>query len=280
MAATRPIAVSKSRIDELIDEDQQLTHLFLAYSATAAFWLILGTLTGLYLALRFLVPDFGIASWLSFGRLRPVHTNVLFWGWTSLAMLGLAIYVVPRTSQRQLFSIPLGWTSLLLINAAVAMGTFLLMDGVNNGGQEYREFIWPVMGLFAVGVLIMTYNLYQTVARRNTREIYISNWYILAAFFLDAGTGYHCLPALVSKGPFRDSDSGILHAHGCRNVVHTYGSRFDVLFSSKTSEQAHLLLFAGSSGFLDSDGILFANRRSSLCVQPCALVAANRCHRI
>lgn len=54
--------------------------------------------------------------------------------------------------------------------------------GYNNGGQEYREFTWPVMMLFALGVFSHAFNFYKTISLRGTKEIYISNWYILAAF--------------------------------------------------------------------------------------------------
>ncbi len=175
--------VSNTRLDELIDKDSRLTRLIFGYLAFAIFWLILATLIGEYLGFRFVFPDSGPAPFLSFGRLRPVHTNVLFWGWSSLAMIALALYVVPRTSQKQLHDIRLGWISLVLINAAVLSGTLLLLGGVNNGAQEYREFIWPVAGTFALGLIVLMYNLFRTVATRNTKEIYISNWYILAAFF-------------------------------------------------------------------------------------------------
>lgn len=181
MAFNRPVAVEKTRIDELIDEDSQLTRLVLTFVGTGAFWLVFGTLIGEYLGFRFVAPDLGVAPFLSFGRLRPVHTNVVFWGWSSLGMLGLAIYVVARTSQRSLYSIRLGWASLILLNAAVVAGVIILLQGINNGDQEYREFIWPVEAIFAAGLFLLTYNLYKTVAERATREIYIANWYILAA---------------------------------------------------------------------------------------------------
>src|SRR5690606_13946401 len=50
-----------------------------------------------------------------------------------------------------------------------------------NGGGEFREYIWPVALVFAGGLLLLAHNLYRTIARRGTEEIYISNWYILAA---------------------------------------------------------------------------------------------------
>lgn len=182
MAVERPIAPGKVKIDDLINEDDRLTKLIYSYLISATAWLIFGTLVGLYLAIRFIYPDFGVAQWLSFGRLRPIHTNVVFWGWTSLAMIALALYVIPRTSQRPLFSIALAKRALYVINASIIIGVIYLFMGYNNGGQEYREFIWPAMMLFALGVISHTLNFYKTISLRGTKEIYISNWYILAAF--------------------------------------------------------------------------------------------------
>jgi cytochrome c oxidase cbb3-type subunit 1 len=182
MSVRRPLAVEKTHIDLIIDEDFSLTRLVYAYIAAASFWLVFGTLIGEYLGIHFAFPDFGIREWLSFGRLRPIHTNVLFWGWASLGMIGLALYVVPRTSQKRLYSIRLAWISLFLINISVISGAILLLSGVTNGAQEYREFIWPAMGVFVIALLLLTYNLYRTVAERSIAEIYISNWYIMAAF--------------------------------------------------------------------------------------------------
>lgn len=80
MAFSIPIVTSKSKIDEIIDEDLRLTRLIYSYLLSATAWLIFGTFIGLFLGLRFVYPDFGVVSWLSFGRLRPIHTNVVFWG--------------------------------------------------------------------------------------------------------------------------------------------------------------------------------------------------------
>ncbi len=182
MPVNRPLAAEKTHIDRIIDEDYGLTRLIYAYAACASYWLVFGSILGEYLGIRFAFPDFGVHPWLSFGRLRPAHTNVVFWGWASLGMIALALYVVPRTSQRKLYNERLAWVSLGMINISVFAGVVLLMNGVSNGGQEYREFIWPVMGLFVVALLLLTYTLFQTVAKRIIPEIYISNWYIMAAF--------------------------------------------------------------------------------------------------
>lgn len=161
--------------------DLNLTRLILWYLACATFWLIVGTTIGEYLGIKFVAPDADHFSWLSFGRLRPVHTNAVFWGWASLAMLGLGYYVIPRVSNTSIHSIKTGYYSLILINAAVIIGSICLMGGINNGGGEYREYTWPVMALFGIGVFISLQNYFTTIAHRKTKEIYVSNWYIIAA---------------------------------------------------------------------------------------------------
>jgi len=55
------------------------------------------------------------------------------------------------------------------------------MAGINNGGGEYREYTWPVMSLFGLGLLVTLSNFWKTIAVRKTNEIYISNWYLVAA---------------------------------------------------------------------------------------------------
>jgi len=161
--------------------DPALSKLILWFLGTATFWLVFGTTVGEYLGIKFVAPDVDQFSWLSFGRLRPVHTNAVFWGWSSLAMLGLGYYVVPRVGNNAIASIKMGWWTLVLINSAVVLGSLALMAGINNGGGEYREYIWPIQLLFGIGVIITLVNYLTTVARRTTHEIYVSNWYIVAA---------------------------------------------------------------------------------------------------
>ncbi|MCF2518370.1 cbb3-type cytochrome c oxidase subunit I [Dyadobacter sp. CY351] len=179
--ASLPFVARKRKAQVRPKVDPQLSRLITWFIVTATFWLVFGTTVGEYLGIKFVAPDADQFSWLSFGRLRPVHTNAVFWGWASLAMLGLGNYVVPRVSNTKLFSIKLGWYTLIFINTAVVLGTLSLMAGINNGGGEYREYIWPVMLLFGIGLLLTLINYFKTVASRTTKEIYISNWYIVSS---------------------------------------------------------------------------------------------------
>lgn len=176
-----PIVAVKKKALPRPNIDPALSRLVLAYLCCAAFWLLLGTTIGEYLGIKFVAPDADHLSWLSFGRLRPVHTNMVFWGWASLGMLGLGYYIVPRVSNTKLASIKMGWWAFYLINASVIMGTLCLMAGINNGGGEYREYIWPVMLPFGIGLALTLINYIKTIAARTTKEIYISNWYMVSA---------------------------------------------------------------------------------------------------
>ncbi|TCK84733.1 cbb3-type cytochrome c oxidase subunit I [Albibacterium bauzanense] len=176
-----PFVAVKKKATKRPSVDPKLAKLVLWFAATATFWLIFGTSVGEYVGIKFVAPDIDQTSWLSFGRLRPVHTNSVFWGWASLGMLGLGYYSVPRVGNNVLFSYKLGWITLVLINATVLFGTIALMAGINNGGGEFREYIWPVMLPFAAALILTLYNFLKTIATRKTKEIYISNWYMVAA---------------------------------------------------------------------------------------------------
>ena len=176
-----PLFDDKKKSQIKLDVPEDLKKTIIYYLGAAIFWLLFGTFIGQYVGMKFVWPEMDTMPWLSFGRLRPVHTNTVFWGWASLAMIGLAYFVVARTLNTTIHSFVKARQAWVLINAAVLFGNLFLMAGINNGGGEYREYIWPVMLLFALGLIITFQNIYKTVATRKISEIYVSNWYILAA---------------------------------------------------------------------------------------------------
>jgi cytochrome c oxidase cbb3-type subunit 1 len=176
-----PLFDEKKKSNIRLETPEGLKKIVIYYLGAAVFWLVFGTLIGEYLGFKFIWPELDKISWLSFGRLRPVHTNTVFWGWSSLAMIGLAYFVIARTSNVRIFSQKLARRAWWLINLTVLLGNICLMSGINNGGAEYREYIWPVMAMFILALLMTLYNFYKTVKYRKISEIYISNWFILAA---------------------------------------------------------------------------------------------------
>ena len=176
-----PFFDEKKKSKIFVETPEKLKEVVIYYLGAAVFWLIFGTLVGQYLGMKFIWPEMDTIPWLSFGRLRPVHTNTVFWGWASLAMIGLAYFVIARTSNTSIFSYKWAKIAWWLLNISVVIGNIFLMSGITNGGGEYREYIWPVMLLFAIGLIITFFNFYKTVAKRKISEIYISNWFILAS---------------------------------------------------------------------------------------------------
>lgn len=206
--AALPVVAQKKKAAQRPAIDPKLSKLILWFIGSASFWLIFGTTVGEYLGIKFVAPDADQISWLSFGRLRPVHTNSVFWGWASLGMLSLGYYIVPRVSNTPLFSIKMGWWALHLINASVFIGTILLMAGINNGGGEFREYIWPVQLLFGIALVLSLINFLRTVAKRTTKEIYISNWYMIAS------TIFAIVITIVAYVPFWQDGLGETIAQG------------------------------------------------------------------
>ena len=176
-----PLFDEKKRSPLSLETPAKLKKVIYWYIGASVSWLVFGTAVGQYLGMKFVWPELDSYAFLSFGRLRPVHTNTVFWGWASLAMIGLAYFVITRTSNTVIHSYKWAWRGFALINLAVLSGNLFLMAGINNGGGEYREYIWPSAILFVGGLGVTFYNFYKTVAQRKISEIYISNWFILAA---------------------------------------------------------------------------------------------------
>src|ERR1035437_5841206 len=91
-------------------------------------------------------PDLALYKnvfWLVFGRVRPIHTNMMLFGFVGSALLGSTYYVVPRLVRADLYSSLLGRLSVWIWNLAVATGTVSLALGFTQS-REYAEWIWPV----------------------------------------------------------------------------------------------------------------------------------------
>ena len=200
------VAADHSRPSE--DDDRALASAFVAYAVTATLWLLFATAVGVVLAYKFGAPDFTPGEWLTFGRLRPIHTNATFFGWASLALVGLAYYVAARSSGTRLYSIKLAWIGLVLFNVAAVAGTVALDLGYNDGNLEYREWPWPIRLIFLAALVITAWNLIATVAHRGTKDIYLSNWYTIG------GVLWTCIIALVAILPWYQYGLGQVSVSG------------------------------------------------------------------
>ncbi|MGH8137598.1 MAG: cbb3-type cytochrome c oxidase subunit I [Steroidobacteraceae bacterium] len=189
-------------------DDRMLGSVLCAYTLTATFWLLFATAVGVLMAYKFGAPDFWPGAWLTFGRLRPIHTNDTFYGWASVALVGLAYYVAARSSRTRLYSAKLAWIGLVLFNLAAVAGTIALDLGFNDGDLEYREWPWPIRLIFLAALLVTAWNLIGTVTRRSTQDIYLSNWYTIG------GVLWTCIIAVVAILPWYQYGLGQVSVSG------------------------------------------------------------------
>ena len=152
------------------------------YMVSATVWLLVGTAYGLLAAVKLYWPEALEFSIFSFGRIRPIHTSVVMFGWSSMALVGLALFVVSRTSKVPLHRPDIARIGMHLWNLAMVLAIVSLSMGRSQGPQEYRELIWPIMAIYAAGLGCNFFSAYFTLANRKPPEIYISNWYIFGAF--------------------------------------------------------------------------------------------------
>ncbi len=140
-------------------------------------WGIVGMLLGVILASQLIWPDltFGI-EWLSYGRLRPLHTNAVIFAFGGSAMFAVSYYIVQRTCQVRLWAEKLaaftfwGWT-LVIVLAAITLPLGY------TSSKEYAELEWPIDLLITVVWVSYALVFFGTIVKRKTKHIYVSNWF-------------------------------------------------------------------------------------------------------
>ncbi len=166
--------------------DQHLTAR--AFSLTSAFWFAFATSIGMVAAGYLIAPDFmANISFLQFGRIRPIHVNLVLFGFVTPGLLAAAHYYVPRLLRTELFSQKVGLISVIVWNVAVVSAVVSLSTG-HSQGREYAELIWPVDMLVIVSFALVVLNLLMTVRQRKEPVLYVSIWYACAAVILTALT--------------------------------------------------------------------------------------------
>ncbi|RZL44240.1 MAG: cytochrome-c oxidase, cbb3-type subunit I [Pedobacter sp.] len=143
---------------------------------------VVGMAVGLILAIMFLFPNLtdGI-SWLSFGRLRPLHTNAVIFAFVGNAMFAGIYYSLQRLLKARLFSDFLsnlhfwGW-QLIIVAAAITLPLGY------TSSKEYAELEWPIDVAIALIWVVFGINMIGTILKRRERHLYVAVWFYLATF--------------------------------------------------------------------------------------------------
>lgn len=173
--------VAETRASDL--EDRALADgssaLVAGVSLTAAvLWLLVGSALGLVASIKLHAPDWLVDSaWLTFGRIRPMHLNVVAYGWSSLAGIGVSLWLIPRLLKTGLVGANYALAGAALWNVGVLAGVVAIATG-RSAGLEWLEFPWQSATLLAVGGALVGVPLLLTLLQRRARHLYVSVWYI------------------------------------------------------------------------------------------------------
>src|SRR4051795_13768665 len=147
------------------------------FSIMTIVWGIVGMLVGVIIAAELLWPElFSGISWLSYGRLRPLHTNAVIFAFGGSALMATSFYVVQRTCQVRLISPLLAKLHFWGYQAVIVLAAITLPLGITRG-KEYAELEWPIALLLAVVWVMYAFVFFGTIGIRKVRHIYVANWF-------------------------------------------------------------------------------------------------------
>ncbi len=159
------------------------------FTTATIIWGIVGMLVGVLIALELVLPAWPWANenlgflmnheWLTFGRLRPLHTNAVIFAFAGNAIFAAVYYSTQRLCKARMFSDVLsnfhfwGW-QLIIVSAAITLPL-----GITQS-KEYAELEWPIDIAIAVVWLAFAWNFFGTLARRRERHLYVALWFYIA----------------------------------------------------------------------------------------------------
>jgi len=182
LAATRERMAARRRLRDDADHrtlaDQSSAGVVGVCLTLAVVWLVLASLAGLISSIKLHAPDWWVQyGWLTFGRIRPMHVNMVAYGWCSLAGIGVALWLIPRLLKKRLIGATYALAGGALWSTGVFAGTVAIGMGYSDG-LEWLEFPWQIDILLVIGGALVGFPLWLTLLRRKVKHLYVSVWYI------------------------------------------------------------------------------------------------------
>ena len=149
------------------------------FALATIIWGLVGMLLGLIIALQIPFPGLNIGEYLTFGRVRPVHTNAIIFAFVGNGIFMGLYYSLQRLCKARMFSDGLskfhfwGWQSIIVLAAVT------LLTG-HSTGKEYAELEWPIDILIAIVWVAFAINMFGTLIKRRERHMYVAIWFYIA----------------------------------------------------------------------------------------------------
>ncbi|MDX5502586.1 MAG: cytochrome-c oxidase, cbb3-type subunit I, partial [Halomonas sp.] len=153
------------------------------FAVMTVVWGIVGMLVGVYIAAQLRWPELNFdIPWLTYSRLRPLHTNAVIFAFGGSALFATSYYVVQRTCHARLFSDRLAGFTFWGWQAVIVLAAITLPLGITTS-KEYAELEWPIDLLITVVWVSYAIVFFGTIMKRKVKHIYVANWFF-GAFIL------------------------------------------------------------------------------------------------
>ncbi|MCB0726961.1 MAG: cytochrome-c oxidase, cbb3-type subunit I [Ignavibacteriae bacterium] len=150
------------------------------FAYATVIWGIVGMLVGLIVSIQIFLPEANFATqYITFGRIRPLHTNAVIFAFVGNAIFMGVYYSLQRLCKARMFSDTLsklnfwGW-QLIIVSAAVSLPLGLTTS------KEYAELEWPIDIMIAVVWVIFAINMFGTIIKRREKHMYVAIWFYIA----------------------------------------------------------------------------------------------------
>jgi cytochrome c oxidase cbb3-type subunit I/II len=151
------------------------------FTVATIIWGVIGLLVGVLIATQLVFPDLNLASWLTFGRLRALHTNGAIFAFVGNAIFAGVYYSLQRLLKTRMASDTLskihfwGW-QLIIVSAVITLPLGL------TSSKEYAELEWPIDIAIALIWVAFGVNMFWTILKRRERHLYVAIWFYIATF--------------------------------------------------------------------------------------------------
>ncbi|MBB1355318.1 cytochrome-c oxidase, cbb3-type subunit I, partial [Pseudoalteromonas sp. SR45-5] len=147
------------------------------FAIMTVIWGIVGMSIGVLIAAQLAWPALNFDTpWLTYSRLRPLHTNAVIFAFGTSALFATSYYVVQRTCQTRLFSDKLAAFSFWGWQLVIVLAVITLPLGITSS-KEYAELEWPIDILIAVVWIVYAIVFFGTLIKRKVSHIYVANWF-------------------------------------------------------------------------------------------------------
>jgi cytochrome c oxidase cbb3-type subunit I len=147
------------------------------FAVMTVIWGVVGMLVGVIIAAQLLWPELNLdVPWLSYGRLRPLHTNAVIFAFGGCALFATSYYVVQRTCHTRLFGGGLAAFTFWGWQAVIVLAAVTLPLGYTSG-KEYAELEWPIDILITLVWVAYAVVFFGTIFKRRIPHIYVANWF-------------------------------------------------------------------------------------------------------